>query len=127
MEFLKIAKVFAEEYYAIPDYQRDYEWKNDQNATLIDDIFSLMNDSYDNTHFFGALVTIPYEDNTGVDKSIEFDDYGINSDSVKHIVDGQQRLTSFSILITALKRIILQDMTVGKLKVLKALTKKSVL
>lgn len=28
MEFLNINKIFANTYYAVPDYQRDYEWTN---------------------------------------------------------------------------------------------------
>ena len=41
MDFLKITKLFAQDLYAIPDYQRDYEWTNSQNSTLIDDVFLL--------------------------------------------------------------------------------------
>ena len=49
MEFLNINKVFANTYYAVPDYQRDYEWTNAQNSTLLDDIFNIMfNDNVTN-------------------------------------------------------------------------------
>ena len=41
MEFLKIPKLFASTFYAVPDYQRDYEWTNTQNLTLLDDVLSL--------------------------------------------------------------------------------------
>ena len=106
MEFLKIPKLFASTFYAVPDYQRDYEWTNAQNTTLLDDVFALF-DSSEGNHFFGAIVTIPYEKSNGCNKSIEFDEYGITDEkNIKHVVDGQQRLTSFSILAKAICDII---------------------
>ena len=99
MEFLKIAKLFAQDFYAVPDYQRDYEWTNAQNATLIDDVFAIIRDQGSTNHFLGAIVTIPYEESNSVNKSIDFDSYSIDKGNIKHVVDGQQRLTSFSVLI----------------------------
>lgn len=101
MDFLTLPQIFASTMYAVPDYQRDYEWANVHNTTLLDDVFSLL-DSDEKNHFFGAIVTIPYEENNGVNKSIEFDEYRIDLKKVKHVVDGQQRLTSFSILSKAI-------------------------
>ncbi|MBR4785048.1 MAG: DUF262 domain-containing protein [Fibrobacter sp.] len=102
MEFLNLPKLFASTFYAIPDYQRDYEWTNVQNMTLLDDVFSLF-DASEGNHFFGAIVTIPYEESNGTNKSINFSDYNITDiKNIKHVVDGQQRLTSFSILAKAI-------------------------
>ena len=102
MEFLNLPKLFASTFYAVPDYQRDYEWSTAQNLTLLDDVFSLF-DASEGSHFFGAIVTIPYEDDNGVNKSINFSDYNITDmKNIKHVVDGQQRLTSFSILAKAI-------------------------
>lgn len=102
MEFLNINKVFANTYYAVPDYQRDYEWTNAQNSTLLDDIFNIMfNDNVTN-HFFGAIVTIPFDKDNATNISIDYNEFGIDQKSVKHIVDGQQRLTSFSILLKSI-------------------------
>ena len=115
MDFLRIGKIFAQDYYAVPDYQRDYEWTNSQNATLIDDVIQLAKEPHSSNHFFGAIVTIPYEDGTGVNKSIDFNDYGIDvKQNVKHVVDGQQRLTSFSVLIRALRDLIVEDTTISQ-------------
>lgn len=114
MDFIKITKIFSEDYYAIPDYQRDYEWTDAQNATLIDDIFALMGEDNNSNHFFGALVTIPYEEGNGTTKTIEFDEYGIENSSIKHVVDGQQRLTSFSILVSVVEKMVLDDDTVSE-------------
>lgn len=58
MDFLRIGKIFAQDYYAVPDYQRDYEWTNSQNATLIDDVIQLARDSHSTNHFFGAIVAL---------------------------------------------------------------------
>lgn len=114
MEFLQIGKIFAQDYYAIPDYQRDYEWTASQNSTLLDDVLQIARDNTSTNHFFGAIVTIPYEAGTGVTKSIDFDEYGIDvSRNVKHVVDGQQRLTSFSILITVIRDMVKADSTVS--------------
>lgn len=75
MDFFKIEKLFSQDFYAVPDYQRDYEWTNAQNSTLIDDIFYLMKDSSINNHFLGAIVTIPYDGTNAINKSIDFDEY----------------------------------------------------
>lgn len=100
MDFLKIGKLL-QDFYAVPDYQRDYEWTNIQNSTLIDDVMSLVKGECDN-HFIGAIVTIPYDKECGSIKSIDFEEYSIDEKSVKHVVDGQQRLTSCTVLIQAI-------------------------
>lgn len=109
MQFSSLSTIFSQGYYAIPDYQRDYEWSAPQNLALIEDIFSVAFDSDNTQHFIGAIVTIPYEENTGTNKTIDLNDYGISTSNVNHIVDGQQRLTSLSILIQALWDCISED------------------
>lgn len=99
MDFLKLKTILATNYYSVPDYQRDYEWTNIQNSTLCEDVFSLFN-SNDN-HFIGAIVTIPFESNNSVNMSIGLNDYSIDKNNVRHVVDGQQRLTSLSIFVKA--------------------------
>ncbi|MBQ7359528.1 MAG: DUF262 domain-containing protein [Lachnospiraceae bacterium] len=111
---MKIGKIFAQDFYAVPDYQRDYEWTNAENSTLLEDLLAIVREPTECSHFFGAIVTIPYEEGNGVNKSVDFEEYGINPhESVKHIVDGQQRLTSFSILIKALRDLIVNDENVS--------------
>ena len=112
MDFLTIKKLFSQDLYAIPDYQRDYEWKDLQNSTLMDDVVSTMRDSTDTNHFLGAIVTIPFEPSNAVNKSIDFNDYSIDEKMVKHVVDGQQRLISYSILIKAVFDILHEDTAV---------------
>lgn len=110
MEFTRFNKLFASEYYAVPDYQRDYEWSNAQNTVLCDDIFSLLEDEENTNHFIGAIVTVPFERDNAFNSTINFTSYDIDSDSsVRHVVDGQQRLTSLSIFVCALRDYIQQN------------------
>lgn len=113
MNFLKLNRIFTGDYYAIPDYQRDYEWTSAQTSTLLDDIFSIMESGSSKMHFFGAIVTIPFEQENAVNKIIDLDEFNISKQSVKHIVDGQQRLTTFSLLMKALVDLINEDMNLS--------------
>ena len=113
MNFLKLNKIFTGDYYAIPDYQRDYEWTSAQTSTLLDDIFSIMEAGSNKMHFFGAIVTIPFEEENAVNKTIDLNEYNISKQSVKHIVDGQQRLTTFSLLMKALVDLITDDVNLS--------------
>ena len=104
-------------YYSIPDYQRDYEWKNSQTSTLFDDIRALFDVPNETTHFIGAIVTIPLEKDYSTHASINFADYGIDCSNVKHVIDGQQRLTTFCLLVAALRDVIMSDDSIdGKKK-----------
>ncbi len=69
----------------IPVYQRNYDWRIKHCAKLFDDIEDIVRTSREG-HFFGAVV-------------------GHNEDSFTYVViDGQQRLTTTSLLILALVR-----------------------
>lgn len=109
MIFQKLNQILLSDYYAVPDYQRDYEWTDSQTTTLLDDIFNIMEQASNKTHFFGAIVTIPFEEENAVTKILNLDDYDIRTDNVKHLVDGQQRLITFSLLIKALIDLIDND------------------
>ena len=100
MDFSTIKTIFANTYYAVPDYQRDYEWKKEENDTLKEDLFMVTeNPEEERTHFIGALVTIPYDKSCAINQSIKIADFSIDEAKVRHIVDGQQRLTSLVIFI----------------------------
>jgi uncharacterized protein with ParB-like and HNH nuclease domain len=76
--------------YVVPRFQRAYSWSKDQVKELWDDIVAniQINDEKDVSHeeyFIGALVLV------GDDKS-----------NVLQIVDGQQRLTTITILLSVL-------------------------
>ena len=92
--FLSVITLFSEQkIYKIPKYQRNYAWESDQIDDFITDLNSCKsireaNEEYN--HFFGGVVTVR-ERRTGS-----------NCDS-HEVVDGQQRLTTFTLFMIALR------------------------
>ncbi len=72
--------------YAIPVYQRNYEWSREQCVKLFQDI--VLAYKRDKTHFCGSVVYAPIGDEHHISHYV--------------IVDGQQRLTTIYLLIKAL-------------------------
>lgn len=76
--------------YIIPDYQRPYAWDEDSCQTLWDDIFSF---------------AIPDNDATKFDRNDEYSLGSIvtfeNDKKQQEVIDGQQRLTTFMLLLRA--------------------------
>jgi alkylated DNA nucleotide flippase Atl1 len=80
--------------YRVPLYQRTYSWTRPQLARLWDDVTKLAEDrrdAPDATHFIGSLVLAPSPGNgpAGVQEFL--------------VVDGQQRLTTLTILLCAIR------------------------
>lgn len=74
----------------IPVYQRDYNWGKEQCKQLYDDLISLIIHNRKN-HFFGSVVDAQ-------------DPNGGKNDYI--IIDGQQRITTISLLILAFKSLV---------------------
>lgn len=81
--------------YIIPRFQREYSWENEELSELFEDL--LDNIHIDNNgvlqpseYFIGSLVLVGDEDNT---TNIE-----------RYVVDGQQRLTTITILFSVIAR-----------------------
>ena len=72
--------------YAIPVYQRNYEWSKEQCVKLFDDIVQAYKN--DRTHFCGSVVYAPLKEEQNIHYYI--------------IIDGQQRLTTIYLLLKAL-------------------------
>lgn len=72
--------------YVIPVYQRKYDWKIDNCRQLYEDLKKVSSDGR-NSHFFGSIVSQVVPDGS----KIEF-----------HIIDGQQRLTTVTLLLLAI-------------------------
>ena len=70
--------------YAIPRYQREYTWKIDQWESLFDDV-----EENDPGYFLGSIICINQTTDTLAVQRLE-------------VVDGQQRLTTLSLLFAAL-------------------------
>lgn len=86
VKILQVAKLFANEKYEIPIYQRNYAWEVKQIHQLIDDIYSS-----NGTYFLGNLIVNQKEAN------------------VYEVIDGQQRLTTLYLIEKYLKMDVLKD------------------
>ena len=76
--------------FVIPVYQRNYDWKKEQCKQLYDDLVSMIKNDY-KTHFFGTIVSI-------------YNDSARNREYL--IIDGQQRVTTISLLLRAIYDIV---------------------
>jgi hypothetical protein len=81
-----LAKVFCGDYdFRIPHYQRPYAWGNDQAAELLNDLSDALERNEDEPYFLGSLVLIKEPNQPAAE-----------------VIDGQQRLTTLTILFSAL-------------------------
>ena len=81
-------KVFCNDYlFEIPHYQRPYAWTTDEVGELLDDLLFAMDRDEDVPYFLGSVVLIK----------------GDGPDS--KVIDGQQRLTTLTILLCALREL----------------------
>lgn len=74
------------DHYIVPDYQREYVWNDEQVEQLLFDLIDAYNTDYKKAYFLGTIVTY-------------------DSGSQFELIDGQQRLTTFFILLCAIKKI----------------------
>jgi hypothetical protein len=90
--------LFKEKIFRIPDFQRGYAWKHDQLKDFWEDLINLPDGR---SHYTGVLTLkeIPAKDVKESDKEYWLiDDHSYR---LYHVVDGQQRLTTFVILLQA--------------------------
>ena len=80
----------ANKRFIIPVYQRNYDWKLENCKQLYEDLVKVIKTNR-KTHFFGSIVSV-YEPSG---KNIEF-----------LVIDGQQRLTTVSLLLLAMYNLI---------------------
>lgn len=76
--------------FVIPVYQRNYDWKTENCKQLYDDLVKIIK-GHRKSHFFGSLVSVYNPD-------------GHNEEFL--IIDGQQRLTTVSLLFLAMYNLI---------------------
>jgi hypothetical protein len=83
-----IAKIFSSDFqYSIPDYQRPYSWRKEQALELVSDLRdALLRDSEEEPYFLGSIVLVKPEGDPAAD-----------------VIDGQQRLTTLTILLAVLR------------------------
>lgn len=80
----------ADKRYIIPVYQRKYDWRRDNCRQLYDDLKKIVLEHRSN-HFFGSIVSSVVPNGS----QIEY-----------HIIDGQQRLTTVTLLLLAIRNLI---------------------
>ena len=80
----------ADKRFVIPVYQRNYDWKTENCKQLYDDLVKIIKE-HRKSHFFGSLVSVYNPD-------------GHNEEFL--IIDGQQRLTTVSLLFLAMYNLI---------------------
>ena len=88
LTFLEGSKQFV-----IPIYQRTYEWKREQCQLLLEDIEHIGGFSEATPHFFGSIVYMEPEEPQNIGDVPKF-----------VVIDGQQRLTTLFLLLSALRR-----------------------
>ena len=82
-----IQQAFRECFYIVPDYQREYVWTDKEVQQLLNDIDEQVDGNSGLEYFIGTVLVSP---------GIEKDHY--------EVIDGQQRLTTLFLLLSALKR-----------------------
>ena len=99
LQMVKVFRSGSDVQYVLPHFQREYAWEKDEWNTFLKDVFGIY-EVYDEErppeHFLGSLVVIS-------------EGTQARSFPVFLLVDGQQRLTTFSLFIAALERQISTD------------------
>jgi uncharacterized protein with ParB-like and HNH nuclease domain len=81
--------------YSIDYYQREYKWHNKQISELVDDLTNKFMEEYDPSHTRQKVADYPHYFLGSIIIS--------KKESVSYIVDGQQRLTSLTLLLILLR------------------------
>lgn len=86
---VQLHKVFSGDYdFAIPDYQRPYAWEQEQAKQLLDDLVEAIERSPEEPYFLGSIVLVKNPASPAAD-----------------VIDGQQRLTTLTILLSVIRDI----------------------
>lgn len=90
-----LSELFQNRLFRVPDYQRGYAWKHEQLVDFWEDLLNLHENRY---HYTGllSLKAIDRKDINLLNRDVWLLDIGYK---LFHVVDGQQRLTTFSILM----------------------------
>lgn len=102
-ELESLKTIFKDRIFKIPDYQRGYAWTTRQLKDFWEDLVNVPMDRY---HYTGLLSLKKLEKNVWTNWNDErwlMEDRGFKA---FHIVDGQQRLTTFVIFIQAISELI---------------------
>ncbi len=81
-------------WFVVPEYQRSYVWQKDNVHELLTDLLTAFEEKPKNDYFLGSLVL----------KNLSNDSFG-----EYEVLDGQQRLTTFFILMAVIRDLISDD------------------
>lgn len=84
--------LYSPSQYVIPVFQRNYRWDTPQWAKLWDSLTEIQSPDKRGNHFMGFLVFVPGLPQPGQHTTF-------------HLIDGQQRLTTSSILLVAIRNV----------------------
>ncbi|OZM79676.1 DUF262 domain-containing protein [Pseudonocardia sp. MH-G8] len=85
----QISKVLCSDYdLTVPAYQRPYAWEPEQAQELLDDLVLALDHSPEEPYFLGSIVLVKKDESPDCD-----------------IIDGQQRLTTLTILLAVLREL----------------------
>lgn len=84
---LPLSKVFSSDFdFLIPDYQRPYAWGTEEALQLLDDLEDSLTRNVDEPYFLGSVVLVK-----------------VKGEPRSEVIDGQQRLTTLTILLALLR------------------------
>jgi uncharacterized protein with ParB-like and HNH nuclease domain len=83
-----IEEAFRECFYIVPEYQREYVWTDKEVQQLLDDINEQIDAGSNREYFVGTILVSP------MDQKNHYE-----------VIDGQQRLTTFFLLLCALRQL----------------------
>lgn len=96
---IPLESLFKEKIFRIPDYQRGYAWQEEQFRAFWEDLVNLPEGR---SHYTGVLTFRKMPDVSVAKDSREFWLVQDHLCKLYHVVDGQQRLTTFVIFVQAL-------------------------
>lgn len=81
-----LSTIFSKEFdYHIPAYQRPYAWTEEETETLFDDLYDFYRNEKVDNYFLGSIVLIKEDEKPNAE-----------------VIDGQQRLTTLTILLAVI-------------------------
>ncbi|WP_026152453.1 DUF262 domain-containing protein [Actinopolyspora halophila] len=92
-------KIFSSDYdFRIPDYQRPYAWEPEQAGQLFADLVEALENDQEEQYFLGSIVLVKPPNTARCD-----------------VIDGQQRLTTLTILLAVLRDLAAEEQVAAKL------------
>ena len=97
---VSLHKIFSSDFdFSIPNYQRPYAWGTDEAMQLLDDLAHALDQNADEPYFLGSIVLVKEHNHPGAS-----------------VIDGQQRLTTLTILLAVTRDLSPDQRLAGELQ-----------